>query len=433
VTVRLLVFTRFPEAGRAKTRLIPALGAERAAAVHRSLTARTLREVEQFRRSHDAAVEIWFAGGDAPAMRGLFGDGPTYRPQCEGDLGRRIQALETHAGFPPTVVIGTDCPDLSAGRIARAFQALREHDVVLGPALDGGYYLIGLRSPCPGLFQNIPWGTADVLAQTQAVAVRERRSVARLESLSDVDEPADLIHWRRTVGEEATEIMCGMISVVVPTLNEEAELSRTLASLAGEADLELIVVDGGSVDDTCAIADGYRARVLHSTPGRGVQMNAGASAALGEHFLFLHADTHLPPGFDVLIRRTLAEPGTVGGAFRLGIDGPGVAYRMIECAANLRSERLQRPYGDQALFLNRTMFDRVGGFPEWPLLEDVELVRRLRQLGQIAIVPKAIVTSPRRWQKRGVVRTTMLNQVILAAHRLGVSPQTLARWYRNLR
>ena len=429
---RLLVFTRYPEPGRTKTRLIPALGAERAAAVHRSLATHTLRADEEFRCDHDAIVEVWFAGGDTSAMRALFGERLIYQPQSDGDLGRRIlTALESPAGFPPTIIIGTDCPDLSAERIARAFAALREHDVVLGPALDGGYYLIGLRSPCPALFQDIPWGTAEVFERTTEIAAREQRSVARLEPLPDVDEPSDLIHWRRAVGEVAATITRGMISVIVPTLNEESELSRTLMPLAMQTELELIVVDGGSTDATCAAAVQSGARVLHSVPGRGVQMNVGARSAQGEHLLFLHADTQLPEDFAAHVRSTLGAPGVAGGAFQLHIDAPHRSFRMIEQAVKFRSRRLQRPYGDQALFLNRNTFDQVGGFPEWPLMEDVELVRRLRRHGRIVIAASSVLTSARRWQRLGVARTTCLNQFLLWAHYFGVSPHRLARWYRG--
>ena len=266
MTGRLLIFTRYPEPGRAKTRLIPAIGPDRAAAVHQSLAAHALRTVEEFQRRHEARVEVWFAGGDAAAMSEFFGERFNYQPQSEGDLGCRIvSAIESSPDFTPTVVIGTDCPDLSAARIAQAFDLLRENEVVLGPALDGGYYLIGLSRPCPALFHEIPWGTANVLARTEEIAEREHRRVAKLEPLPDVDEPADLVHWRRTVGD-ATEIMRGLISVVIPTLNEEAELSQTLASLAGQANLELIVVDGGSTDDTCTAALEGGARFIRLHP-----------------------------------------------------------------------------------------------------------------------------------------------------------------------
>jgi rSAM/selenodomain-associated transferase 2 len=160
-------------------------------------------------------------------------------------------------------------------------------------------------------------------------------------------------------------------------------------------------------------------------------MNRGAAVATGEFLLFLHADTLLPPDYPALIRSTLAPPGVAGGAFAFALAGDFPGRRLIECGTNLRARRRQLPYGDQGLFVSRVLFDRVGGFPDQPIMEDYEFVQRIQRLGRVAIAPAAAVTSGRRWQRRGAVGTTLVNQLIVLGYRLGVSPARLARWYRG--
>ncbi|MFN2366807.1 MAG: glycosyltransferase family 2 protein, partial [Desulfurivibrionaceae bacterium] len=146
--------------------------------------------------------------------------------------------------------------------------------------------------------------------------------------------------------------------------------------------------------------------------------------------LFLHADTRLPADFAELSRACLAEKDVAAGAFSLSIELAGPAIRFIEKMANLRSRLLQRPYGDQALFMTRRNFARIGGFPEIEIMEDFALVGKLRQLGRIKTLPAAAATSGRRWRKLGVVRTTLINQAIVIGYLLGRSPTSLASWYR---
>jgi rSAM/selenodomain-associated transferase 2 len=222
------------------------------------------------------------------------------------------------------------------------------------------------------------------------------------------------------------------VSVVVPTLNEAAVLARTLEALpTGFA--EVVVADGGSTDATVAIAREHGARVTASPPGRGPQMNAGAAAAKGDVLLFLHADTVLPPDAPARIAAALAEAGAVAGAFRLGIDSPDPRLRLIARAANLRTRLTGVPYGDQALFVRRDAFDAAGGFPDVPIMEDVELGRRLKRLGRIVVVPARVRTSARRWEREGIVRTTLRNAVLITLYLLGVHPRRLARWYGHVR
>ena len=222
------------------------------------------------------------------------------------------------------------------------------------------------------------------------------------------------------------------ISIIIPALNEAHNLPQTLATLPAATEIEVIVVDGGSVDQTAAVARGLGARVIGSAPGRSRQLNCGAAAATGDLLLFLHADTRLPAGFDQAIRQTLDQPGVVAGSFRLAIDGPNGGLRWVEWGVNLRSRLCQMPYGDQGIFLSTEVFDKMGGFPDLPMMEDFELVRRLRQVGRVAIAPRAVVTSDRRWRTLGILRTTLANQVMIAGYLLGVDPKQLARWYRHL-
>ncbi|MFG0330546.1 MAG: TIGR04283 family arsenosugar biosynthesis glycosyltransferase [Phycisphaerales bacterium] len=218
------------------------------------------------------------------------------------------------------------------------------------------------------------------------------------------------------------------ISVIIPTLNEATALPATLAALQDSEIDEIIVVDGGSDDETVVIARGAGARVEFASPGRGSQMNAGARFARGEILLFLHADTRPPERFDALIRTALREnPDAAAGAFALRIDAPGRAFRIIERAVAWRSKWRRAPYGDQAIFVPANTFVALGGFPDWPLLEDVEFLRRVRAAGEVVLVGEPVITSARRWRRRGVWRAMLLNQAILIAYRLGVSPQRLAK------
>lgn len=223
--------------------------------------------------------------------------------------------------------------------------------------------------------------------------------------------------------------MTPLISIIIPAVNEGEHLGATLSALAGVDGIEPIMVDGGSRDNTREIAAAAGARVISTPPGRALQMNAGAAAARGELLLFLHADSLLPTGFADRIRQTLKEPQVAAGAFRLAINAPGLSMRILERLIYWRSICLQMVYGDQALFMTREMFQAVGAFPEMPIMEDFECIRRLRRRGRIAILPQTVITSARRWQRLGLIRTTVTNQLIIVAYLFGVDPQRLARWY----
>lgn len=202
----LLLFTRYPEPGRTKTRLIPRLGPAGAAALQRHMTEYVLAQVLDAAQHLPLAIEVHFAGDRRSPVRDWLGDRPSYYPQAEGDLGDRLIAAFSHSmalGRPGAIAIGSDCPALGAAHLSAALEALQRADMVIGPATDGGYYLIGLRQLDPALFREIAWGTDRVLAQTLAAATALGLTVELLTPLTDIDRPEDLPQWEAILAGSA--------------------------------------------------------------------------------------------------------------------------------------------------------------------------------------------------------------------------------------
>jgi len=194
---KLIIFTRFPEPGTTKTRLIPVLGATGAAELQRRLSERTVRTGRELATIRAMALEVCHDGGDAALIGAWLGSELPTAPQGEGDLGERMFQAFSRArqdGFERVVLVGADCPSLTPAILQRAFAALADHDLVLGPALDGGYYLIGLSRPAPEIFNDQPWGADSLLAATLAAASQAGLTLHLLEELADVDCPEDLHH-----------------------------------------------------------------------------------------------------------------------------------------------------------------------------------------------------------------------------------------------
>lgn len=199
---QLIIFTRYPELGKTKTRMIPLLGKEGAATLQRQMTDYTLKQAKQLQQILSTSIIIYFANGNEQLMQNWLGKNLSYRRQREGDLGQRMQTAfeETFiTQINKVIIIGTDCPELNATILADAFKALDRHHLVLGPAVDGGYYLIGLNRLIPELFKGISWGTAEVFAQTQKIARQLNLNVCTLPVLNDIDRPEDLPIWQRYV------------------------------------------------------------------------------------------------------------------------------------------------------------------------------------------------------------------------------------------
>jgi rSAM/selenodomain-associated transferase 2 len=221
------------------------------------------------------------------------------------------------------------------------------------------------------------------------------------------------------------------LAIVIPTLNEERALPSALAAAKGLAD-EVWVSDGGSTDQTVRLAEELGARVVSGPPGRGTQLNTGARAASAEVLLFLHADTRLPDSAPRHVREAIAG-GAVGGGFHVRYDAshpmPDLANRLIR----RRTLKTGCPLGDQAQFVTRRAFDALDGFRDWPILEDVDFIRRLKRHGRTVVVDDPVTTSGRRVREQGVARSIAVNWLIWTLYFAGVSPRRLARLYRNIR
>lgn len=422
---RDILFCRYPVPGATKTRLIPLLGRAGAAELQRRMTEEVLSRIKRFARTHPVEVEVCFQGGSEDKVRRWLGPGPLLTRQSDGDLGARMKGAFDSAfrsGCKRVVLHGADIPGLDPSHLHEAFRALHEVDLVLGPSTDGGYWLIGLRVPAD-LFEEMTWSVETVLQETLQRAGKKGLSTHLLPALTDIDTPEGLRSGLPDPG-----VSRPYLSVIIPALNEERNIGSAVRQAAME-DAEVIVVDAGSEDRTGSEALEMGARVLAGPRGRAAQQNLGARAARGRVFLFLHADTLLPEKYVDHVFDVLMDSRVSAGAFRFKTNLEGRFMRTIEFTAYLRSRYLSLPYGDQALFMRRGVFEAAGGFPEVPIGEDFYLVRRLCRRGRIVIAPAPVITSGRRWAELGMYRTSWINQVVGAGLLLGISPATLARIY----
>jgi hypothetical protein len=408
---RIVIFTRFPVAGRAKTRLIPHLGAVGAADLQRKMTEYTLLQAIRT----GVEIEVRYTGGTKDQVSKWLGTELIYTDQGDGDLGERMaRAFREHfeTGAKRVVVIGCDCPDNRIVNLKDALNLLSRTTCVLGPAVDGGYYLIGMNRFYPEAFTGINWGTTSVLSQT----IRKIVNYRLLPVLNDVDEPADIPL---------------NISVIIPVLNEEKTIKDLVHQALDGFNIEIIVVDGGSTDQTKMLASDSGAIVIDSKPGRALQMNIGAQAATGDLLFFLHADSSLPAEWDLHIRRLMKSPDVSLGFFRFAISESFTGKKWVEWGTNIRSRIFRRPYGDQGFFLRKSDFGDMGGYPEVPILEDVMLVKKAKKTGSIRCADIPLATSGRRWKKLGFIKTTLINQAVLLAAQFGFDLEHLSSAYRS--
>ena len=412
---RLVLFTRYPEPGKAKTRMIAALGTAGAAALHRRLTERTLATMSKT----GLPVKIRFTGAARDDFAEWLGSDRALVDQGDGDLGARMRRATVDA---PVILLGSDCPDLAPHHIATAAAALETKPVVIGPAADGGYWLLGLAAPLDFLFDDMEWGSDRVLPETLARLRTRGIEPVLLETLADCDRPEDLARWPEIVS--GIEPHKSSVAIVVPMLNEEAALPALIANIAAldPAPAEVIAVDGGSGDTSVGLANAAGFTVVeHGSKGRAIQLNRGVEEASAPLILVLHADTALPPDALAVAERTLADPRTALAGFMPILTGIktrwGTTFHnwaktwygpiLLRPHRFLRGLRLL--FGDHAMFFRRADFLKVEGCdPDMHIMEDVDLCLRLNRLGRVRMVPRFVRTSDRRVAEWGALKANWI-------------------------
>ncbi len=424
----LIYFVKAPIRGTVKTRLAAGIGEDRALNIHKALAVRTLNAV----KDGTYTLKVGFYPPDAKEMvSDWLGDGLSYFQQRGSDLGERMENAFRDAfsgGAGKTVLIGSDIPGLDRVVVDEAFAALDEHDAVIVPTFDGGYCLIGFNAGkfTPEIFRGMVWSTGTVFDETMDVLARCVAKVSVLPRLRDIDSPEDLEYL-------PDGLLTKKLSIIIPVLHEAEDINTVIGhvrSIDGADACEIIVVDGSVEADTLnAIRDGGVIK-LESESGRARQMNAGAGVAAGETLLFLHADTRLPENALELISGALEDGKYVGGAFDLMLDSSRPDIRLITLCGSLKSRMTRIPFGDQAIFINREYFNAIGGYKEISLMEDVELMGRIkRRSDRICILRETAITSARKYIKDGPLYSVIRNQILRILYKLGIKPETLAEIY----
>jgi len=224
------------------------------------------------------------------------------------------------------------------------------------------------------------------------------------------------------------------ISIIIPVLDEQSIIREALGRIRGSAlnvRHEVIVVDGSADAGTLKTIRSSAVRKVSSPKGRARQMNTGAKASRGDILLFLHADTELPPGGIQAIENAMKDTGIAGGAFLFGVKSGRAVFRLMETLVNLRNSITRIPYGDQAIFIRRDVFEKLGGFSDMPIMEDIDLMLRMKMAGhEIVFIPEKVQTSPRRWEREGILYSTIRNWTLSSLFYIGMNPRILSRFYR---
>ena len=447
--VCICVFAKAAVPGRVKTRLAPLLGTRFAAELAKAFLQDTWASVSDL-----SWAKPVLASTEKATLDFLPGPIETWL-QGEGDLGARLENTSRHAlcQHPYVIAIGADSPGLPAKYLEQAREALHLADAVIGPSEDGGFYLLGLRKCPAGLLYGIPWSAPTTCLETIAKLQDAGLSVHVLDNWFDVDTAQDLeklnalitakrieapkthlfleTHAWRWAG--AQPVRC---SVIIPALNERESLPETLRALAQHQWIhEVIVADGGSIDGTREwLASQNFARVVDSAAGKGNQINRGAQAATGDLLLILHADCQLPPDAGECIASPLRSPEVAGGCFEVRFNASRPrSLKLVAAGINFRCRLTKAATGDQGIFIRKRAFEQIGGCPDWPLFEDVDLVRRIKKAGRFVVLRSQLLVSPRRHLARGVFRTVLLIYALRVAFWLGVSPFRLKKWFDDSR
>lgn len=439
----VILFTRVPEPGKVKTRMMSVYTGEECAEMQTCFLQDIMREL---RKTGAYLFVCYDPSGPERAIRKICGRGPAYLEQSGDGLGERMLNAFREVlgrGYDSCVLVGSDLPELTAADIGSAFAELESNDAVCGPTEDGGYYLIGMHRALPELFDGRSYGHDRVIDELREAADSNGISMGLIRMRCDMDTPGDIMKYLAAMRSDAKlrRSRTGRfirdhlrISVIVPVYNEITTIDAMVTQLRGiKDDCEIIFADGGSTDDTLSrIPEDFR--VIRSPKVRAVQMNAGAANSSGDILFFLHCDSELPPDPLSEIRRvmTLREAGCFGIAFR----SRQFFMWTNRVISNARARVHGIMFGDQGMFMTRELFERAGGFREIPLMEDYQFSLDLRRMGvRPGLAKRRIYTSDRRYPKENIpkLRLMYLMYRLRKEYRAGVPVEKISERYKDIR
>lgn len=439
----LIIFTRVPAAGQTKTRLMPYFTPKQCERLHICF----LKDIAKMCMEVKEDIFICHTPKDEKhVLHDIFDRKAEYFLQSGNDLGERMHgAIEEvlAKGYESCVLMGTDVPEVQKEDIEQAFEILEEKDVVLGPTVDGGYYLVGMKDARKEVFEKQTYGHGSVLDHTIRSLEKSELTVGLGKRQQDMDIREDIQGYRDRMrvnkSLQKTEtgkflLRTSRISVIVPIYNEEKTISPLLEQLRDIKDkCEIILVDGGSTDKTLDYIDSDFT-VLHSEKGRAKQMNLGAKKSTGDVLFFLHCDSELP-------ERPLEHIRYVMKNYRVGCFGIAFHSRnffMLTCRiiSNHRIKDRNVVFGDQGIIIDRELFFDMGMFPEIPVMEDYQFSLSLKERGEkIGITKKRIYTSDRRFPAGTIPKLREMWKMnrLRKKYRDGVSIEAIARMYDDVR
>lgn len=438
-----ILFTRIPHPGRVKTRMMPYLSPDECA----GLQACFIKDAMTALRRSGADIFVCYEPtGDAAVLRKICGRSARMMPQRGADLGEKMaNAFDgvLEKGFESCVLIGSDIPGIRSEDIRDAFGILETKDVAIGPSADGGYWLIGMHSLHRALFENKTYSHGSVLSDLKTSAAEEGLSYGLISEMRDMDERIDLTYFRQRMRTDAgLRHSCTgkflrdslKISVIIPTYNETSTIDGITAQLQRlQGDCEIIFSDGGSTDGTTdRIPPGMK--LVTGSKGRAAQMNLGASRATGDVLFFLHCDSELPEDPLGEIRRVVSRHEA--GCFGIAFHSRQFFMWTNRVISNMRARGHRIMFGDQGIFMTRELFDRIGGFPDIPIMEDYQLSLTMRQMGvKPGMCRHRIYTSERRYPKENIPKLRLMHRMyrLRRDYKKGVPIEDIAARYKDVR
>lgn len=439
----VIVFTRVPIPGQTKTRMMPYFSPEECAKLHENF----LKDIAQECEKVNADIFVCYTPEKGKAyLEKLFRKAKEYISQTGEGLGERMyQAIEyvLEKGYDSCVLIGTDIPELKCSDLEYAFRLLDVNDVVFGPTVDEGYYLVGMKRPVCEVFEKKTYGTGNVLEQTVQPLQEMGLTIGYVRRLQDMDDRDDITAYRSRMRRQKLLqnthtgrylLKKQKISIIVPIYNEETtieKLQEQLENLQGKC--EIILVDGGSTDATLSmIRPGFK--VLHSEKGRANQMNLGAKESTGDILFFLHSDSELP-------KRPLEEIKAVikdheAGCFGIAFNSRQFFMWTCRVISNHRIKDRKVMFGDQGIFITRELFFKAGMFPALPIMEDYQFSLTLKEMGvKLGIARHRIYTSDRRFPKKVIPQLKVMWKMnrLRKMYRDGVPIETISKLYKDVR